>query len=205
MRNQIFWLLFCPFIIHTQAYAMDDSHLKAPESPDQKSWLVIRIPYPALDSGWRDGRPDSGEWSPELLRSKIMTMLDTLLGSRIRGRITAKYETVGRPRSRSVTAETQADAAPALDRGTSARVLPLVYDDYAQTDPLEGIEILDSAASGAGTPPAGEPRQPFELPELEMVNIEPGPAAYTIVNNRYIIASASFLGGILAALSLKRK
>ena len=184
---------------------MDDSHLKAPESPDQKSWLVIRIPYPALDSGWRDGKPDSGEWSPELLKSKIMTMLDTLLGSRIRGRITAKYETAGRPRSRSVTAETQSGAAPALDRGTSARVLPLLHNDYAQTDPLEGIEILDGAASAAGAPPASDPRRPFELSELEMINIEPEPAAYTIVNNRYIIASASFLGGVLAAFLLKRK
>ena len=119
--------------------AMDSGPLDVPR--EQKSWLVIRIPYPALDSGWREGKPDAGEWSPELLKQKILDQLNHLLGERIKGRIQARYEKIqtSRPRSRSVNEEAQANPA-IVDHASSARALVPSASIALQTDNMQ-IEI----------------------------------------------------------------
>ncbi len=218
MQQRVFWFLLCTFIIHTQSWTMDEHSLKLPELFDtQKSWLVIRIPYPAFDSNWRDGKPDSGEWSPELLKSKIMEALSTL----VKGRITAKYETLGsgRPRSHSTASATQMDAPATFERGTSAIALHHFSNVETQTESIVAIEPEDNVASAAEASPATRSRRQFEPSEIDEPKLEPvitsqatktinpedSSIIYTIGTNRYIIASASFLGGVLAALSLKRK
>ena len=165
---------------------------------------IIEIPYPTLDSSWRNGKRDPGEASPALVKIR----LERSPKPRLRGVITQTRESSF---DITPTADTACGSeGPMLSRGTS-RILKLYHNGETQTNAPEpdisGLfaEPENGATSAASTPQALEPRRPFELSELEMVNIEPGPAAYTIISNRYIIASASFLGGVLAVLSLKRK
>jgi hypothetical protein len=166
---------------------------------------IIEIPYPALDSSWRNGKRDPGEASPALVKIR----LERSPKPRLRGVITQTRESSFAETSTVDTAS--GSEGPMLSRGAS-RILKLYHDGETQTNAPEPdistTELFaeeDGAASVASTPPVRKPRRPFELSELEMVNIEPGPAAYTIVSDRRLIASISFLSGILATLLSKKR